>query len=199
MKIFKYASDIEQAVLWRGAFNEEDLQSIDTIGEYAEFTKGVIGPADDESKDLDIRDVNVTWIQPDEDNIWLFKRINEIVAKINYDKFQLDLISFDGIQFSKYKSEESSHYKWHIDSANRLNEEGYVRKLSLIVMLSKQEEYEGGNLLFNFSGNPDMPVEYELERGDMLLFYSHIPHTVTNITAGERKTLVTWVLGPKLK
>ena len=199
MKIFKYVSDIEQAVLWRGAFNEEDLQTIDTIGEYAEFTKGVIGSADEESKDLDIRDVNVTWIQPDEDNIWLFKKINEIVAKINYDKFQLDLINFDGIQFSKYKSEESSHYKWHIDSTNKLIEEGYVRMLSIIVMLSKQEEYEGGNLLFNFSGNPDMPVEYELERGDMLLFYSHIPHTVTNVTAGERKTLVTWVNGPKLK
>jgi len=199
MKIFNYVPDIEQAVLWRGAFTEDDLQSIDTIGEYAEFTKGVIGAENEESQDLNFRDVNITWVHPDEDNIWLFKRINEIVAKINFDKFQLDLDTFDGIQFSKYKSEESSHYNWHVDSAHKLNEAGHVRKLSIIVMLSKQEEYEGGKLLFNLSGNPDMPVEYELERGDMLLFYSHIPHTVTNVTAGERKTLVTWVLGPKLK
>jgi PKHD-type hydroxylase len=198
MKIFNYVPDIEHSVMWRGAFTEEDLQTIDTIGEYAEFTKGVVG-SEDQREDLDYRDVDVTWIRPDEDNIWLFKKINELVAKINFDKFQLDLDLFEGLQLSKYKSEEKGHYDWHTDSSSKLDAGGNVRKLSIILMLSKPEDYEGGKLLFNLSGNQDSYTEMELNRGDILIFYSHIPHKVCDVTAGERRTLVTWVSGPKLR
>ena len=199
MKIFNYVPDIDPSVMWRGAFTEEELQTIDTIGEYAEFTKGVVGQGDVEGReDLDYRDVDVTWVRPDEDNIWLFKKINELVAKINYDKFQLDLELFEGLQLSKYKSEDKGHYDWHTDISAKLDEGGNIRKLSMILMLSKPEDYEGGKLLFNLSGNQDMYTEMELNRGDILIFYSHIPHKVCDVTAGERRTLVTWVRGPKL-
>ena len=36
-------------------------------------------------------------------------------------------------------------------------------------------------------------------KGTMIVFDSRIPHRVTPVTSGQRISLVTWMLGPKLR
>ena len=122
---------------------------------------------------------------------WIFDRLAELVAKVNYDKYQLDLTRFDGFQFSVYNKD--GHYDWHSDLQNMPREDGVFRKLSVSVMLSNPEEYEGGELVLAVDNNPEL----KLKKGTAIFFYSFINHKVNPVTKGKRTALVTWALGPK--
>ncbi len=79
---------------------------------------------------------------------------------------------------------------------NLRNTSGFTRKISFSILLNDPSEFEGGKLLFHISKDP---VEAQLEKkGDMVLFPSFIPHSVTPVTKGVRKALVGWICGPNL-
>lgn len=186
---------MEDLVIWSGGFTEEECDLIIQTGELFEFMKAGIGEGPG-VVDEDTRKTNITWIEPYDEHKWLFEKFNEIVAKVNFDKFQLDLRRFDGFQYSKY--EEGGHYKWHKDLSLMPNH-GLYRKLSIVLMLSDPSEYEGGDLLLCTSGNLENIEHHRLEKGDIAFFYSTTPHKVEPVTKGTRLTLVTWCLGDKLK
>lgn len=193
-KIDKYITNIEQFVIWSGGYTDQECDSIVQLGELAEFQKGSIGLISG-TTDFDIRNTDITWLQPTDESKWLFERMNELVSKINFDKFQLDLDRFDGFQYSKYKT--TGHYDWHTDT-NHEHKHGLFRKLSFSLLLTSPEEYEGGELLFNDKGNQDMAYSIKPKKGDLIAFYSHIPHKVSPVISGTRISLVTWALGNKL-
>jgi PKHD-type hydroxylase len=56
-------------------------------------------------------------------------------------------------------------------------------------MLSNKEEYTGGVLELEGTG------EMQMNRGDIIAFPSFIPHRVTPVTSGIRKTATLWILG----
>lgn len=195
----------ESVVVWEGIFTEEECDNINAIGELGEFMKGRVGeyrPASDENDEEDgmenasIRDTDITWIEPDQDTYWIFDRLAELIAKVNYDKFQLDLTRFDGFQYSVYN--EAGHYNWHVDTQEMPREDGSFRKLSLSLMLSDPDEYEGGELALADGGTLASPKLLKLKKGTVVFFYSFIPHTVLPVKSGKRVSLVTWALGPKL-
>lgn len=186
---------MEPFVIWGGAFTSDECEQIKAVGELCEFTKASVGegaPIHDE----EIRDTDIVWIEPHADNHWIFERMNELVAKINFDKFQLDLDRFDGFQYSKYKVD--GHYDWHTD-VMLAPKNGLFRKLSLTVMLTEPDEYEGGEFMFNLNGDQAKADSAKVKKGDLVCFYSNIPHKVAPVTAGERITLVTWALGSKMR
>ena len=64
-------------------------------------------------------------------------------------------------------------------------------------MITDPLEYDGGILEFiDYHGNT---VVAPREKGSIIVFDSRIPHRVTPITRGRRVSLVTWMMGPKLK
>lgn len=193
-KIDKHITNIEQFVIWSGGYTDEECDSIVQFGELAEFKKGSIGSTSS-TTDLDVRDTDITWIQPTDDAKWIFERMNILAGKINFDKFQLDLDRFDGFQYSKY--EINGHYNWHID-INQEHRHSLFRKLSFSLLLTNPEEYEGGELLLNDKGNQDNAYSIKPKKGDLVVFYSHLPHKVAPVTSGTRLALVTWALGNKL-
>jgi PKHD-type hydroxylase len=71
-----------------------------------------------------------------------------------------------------------------------------VRKLSLVIQLSDEEDYVGGNLELKFGKEP---VILSKKRGTMLLFPYYVLHRVTPVTEGTRYSLVSWVTGPAFK
>ena len=197
-KIDRHVPKMEDVVIWTGGFTKEECDNIVQTGELFEFMKAGIGNNFDEPGiDEEIRKTNITWIEPYEEHKWIFERMNEIVAKVNYDKFQLDFRQFDGFQYSKY--EVGSHYTWHKDISLTPSNNGLYRKLSLVVMLSEPEDYEGGDLLLCTSGNIDNIETHRLTKGDIIFFYSTTPHKVDPVTSGTRLTLVTWCMGEKFK
>ena len=188
---------LESLIIWDGAFSDRDIEEIISVGELLEFergsNKGVIA-VNEGVLNYDIRDTDITWIEPRENTEWLYRRMTEMCAKINDDKFQFDLTHFHPFQYGKYKKD--GHYDWHTDSGPTLNEH---RKLSFVLGLTDPDDYEGGELEINVNGHPDSAEIFKIKKGHLIVFPSYIPHKVRTVTAGERLTLVGWAVGPKFK
>jgi PKHD-type hydroxylase len=183
--------------VWHDAFTKEECDAIIQEAELQEFKKGSIGSAETSRIDSDIRDSDITWVEPTRENDWIHKRIATVAGQINFDKYQLDLDVFDGFQYSKYNVD--GHYDWHTDIIISPNDPSLHRKLSLSLMLTDPKEYEGGELLLAGGGNNSNPVSLKRNKGDLIAFYSFVPHKVAPVTSGERVALVTWALGPKFR
>lgn len=190
-----FISPSEGVVIWQNLFTEEECDNIIAIGELGEFMKGRVGSHGAGENNDDVRDSDITWIEPNDDTTWIFDRLAELVAKVNYDKFQLDLTRFDGFQFSVYNPDQ--HYTWHVDTQALPREDGSFRKLSMSLMLSNPDEYEGGELGIADAGSTEHPKLFKHNKGTVIFFYSFVPHIVQPVTEGKRMALVTWAMGPK--
>ena len=76
---------------------------------------------------------------------------------------------------------------------------GKVRKISVTINLVDGNEYEGGNLRFDYGPhagkNRYKTCEEIRPKGSIIVFPSFLYHQVTPITKGTRYSLVMWVLG----
>lgn len=125
----------------------------------------------------------------------LYEKIYSVVAEINTHHFKYSISYVEPLQYSVYKEEVAGFYNIHCDSHLR-NTSGFIRKISFSILLNDPSEFEGGKLLFHTEKEP---IEAKLEKkGDMVLFPSFIPHSVTPVTKGVRKALVGWICGPNL-
>lgn len=131
----------------------------------------------------------VSWIEPTQDNNWLFQKTGDIVTKANNSLYHLDLFGFtERLQFTLY---ETGHFSdWHLDMGpGRYS----VRKLTFIIQLSDQDDYEGGELeILTFHE----PVSFPKTRGTIIVLPAYVLHRVKPITAGVRMSLVGWIGGP---
>jgi len=152
------------------------------------------------------RDSNIVWLN----DRWIYKEIQPFIHQANrlagWD-FQWDFS--ESCQFTKYKLNQ--HYDWHCDSweapyANTDNPDtfGKIRKLSVTCSLSAPEDYEGGELEFDFRNmDPDKQSVRKCAeikpRGSIVVFPSHVWHRVKPVTKGTRYSLVIWNLGYPFK
>lgn len=72
------------------------------------------------------------------------------------------------------------------------NDMGLERKMNLIVQLSSETEYDGGDLMIGSSS-------CSRKQGTGIFFPSHYIHSVTEITRGNRCSLVGHAWGPRFK
>ncbi len=122
----------------------------------------------------------------------LYNYIIETVLTVNNAHFKYALNYLEPLQYSVYDSAELGYYDIHTDSCLR-NTSGFVRKVSFSILLDDPADFEGGDLLMHATRTP---VKAEMKKGDMFLFPSFIPHSVTPVTKGVRRALVGWVCGP---
>ena len=190
-------SALEPLVCWSGAFTDEEIQTIIDYGDSLEFMQAKVGQDSGETNE-DIRKSNITWIHPDEEISWLFNKMAEMVSRINTDKYQFNLSHIVSFQYTTY--EDGDFYTWHIDAHPENTYGPHHRKLGISVILSDPEtEYTGGEFQIIPDGNFDSVTSTSVKKGDIIAFPSFIPHQVTKVTSGKRKSLVCWVLGPKFK
>lgn len=137
------------------------------------------------NKQSPLRKSNVRFVEY-EPEMWVFKKLAQIVRGINPQTFTFNLNEWfdEGFQFTQYPV--GGYYDWHVDMGAGPSQ---TRKLSITVQLN--EEYEGGQLDF-------FPARFEIpkRRGTVALFPSYMPHRVMPVTEGTRYSLVTWVHGP---
>jgi PKHD-type hydroxylase len=151
-----------------------------------------------------IRKSKVSWFEREEhpalDN--LFNKLNYVIENINDDYYNYDLNGYSGIQYTTYSGDELGHYNYHVDMhlghvVQEVNLKfGDTRKLSLSLILSESDSYEGGKFTIRFDENE---FEMEQKRGRILFFPSFLSHKVHSVTKGVRKSIVAWVEGPKFK
>ena len=195
-------------------FDIEDPKAMNSMSRAIDMIEGQMferkvkfeyGKVGNNTGDVDkkVRSSGVYFVEPNHQIEWVFQTIVELIARVNYDKFAMDIDFLEALQYTSYKAPEKpeetpGHYHWHIDchqNERRVNE----RKLSIVIAVNDPDEYEGGDLLINDSGNQDRPTVVRLRKGEAVVFYSHLGHTVTPVTKGERRSLVGWVLGPKMR
>lgn len=192
-QIYKYSAPLEQFAVWRGAFTQEEIEKINFLEELQQFQHGQVGTDSDGKTVKDIRDSDISWLHLDQNSQWIFDRFSQIIPKVNYDHFMLDVDGFETLQYTRYKLNQ--HYTWHMDYS--FGWQNYVRKISVVMLLSSPEEYEGGEFEICTDGNLDDIKSLKPEAGDIIFFASWMPHRVKPVTSGSRKSVVAWVMGKR--
>ena len=152
------------------------------------------------------RDSNIVWLN----DRWIYKEIQPFIHQANrLANWNFNWDFSESCQFTKYKLNQ--HYDWHCDSwesayANKDNPDtfGKIRKLSVTCSLSAPEDYEGGELEFDFRNmDPDKQSIRKCAeikpRGSIVVFPSFVWHRVKPVTKGTRYSLVIWNLGYPFK
>lgn len=194
---------------WDDAFNAEELEKLVDYCDKFELQKGMtLGmsnkTADDEEVDNqvatpEVRRSDVKFLTMNEQNMWIFERINGVIEILNDRFYNMDLYGYDAMQYTEYNSEEKGHYGFHMDSAiGAANALGGTRKLSMSMFLNDPSEYKGGKFQFN-EGTEKNAIDVPQKKGRMIVFPSFMIHRVTPVTKGVRKSLVVWVMGPKFR
>ena len=136
-------------------------------------------------------------------------KVNEIVwhflRKANKIQFNYDLTFFQAIQFAEYK--DGGFYGWHQD-ASGIDPNNETRKLSLTLVLSDPNKFEGGELQF-YTGDRPMEDMGEItgkqvtndinSQGSVIVFDSRDWHRVRPVLLGVRYSVVCWCVGPNFK
>ena len=148
---------------------------------------------------------------------WIYKEIHPYIHEANRNanwNFEWDWS--ESCQFTKYGV--GQYYGWHTDSwevpydrskqkdenGNYPIDHGKIRKLSVTISLNDPDEYDGGNLEFDFRNQRDWERNKKSKikacteirpRGSIIVFPSFVWHRVAPVTRGTRYSLVIWNLG----
>lgn len=175
---------------WDKAFSPEECRKIIEIGESKILKTATVSKENQKNKE--IRDSEIAWLSPSDDMEWVYRRVTDIVMNLNDQFFKFDLFGIvEGFQFTKYEA-PSGFYGMHIDKTLGSR----IRKLSLTIQLSEPDDYEGGELAFQFSKDQDVMPK---EQGKLIAFPSYVVHEVKPVTKGTRYSLVAWITGKPFK
>ena len=187
--------------VWRSeVFSREELGVIlENYSDNGLYPAGVI-QADSQSDVIaidDIRSSDINMHYMNEDNKWIFDRLDQVITWANENFYRFDLTGYSVFQFGVYDADKGGHYGLHMDTyigANSLKN-GQQRKLSLSILLN--DDFEGGEFVITTGGNKEEAIK--LDPGMAVIFPSFIVHGVKKVTKGVRKSLVVWVQGPPFK
>lgn len=137
------------------------------------------------------RQADARKVVPTPGTAWLFDLLSDVAGEA-MDRFGLELTEITRApQYVEYRP-GWGHFAWHNDYSHE--HANVPRKVTVIVQLSRPEEYEGGRLQV-FGVDVD---ELPRERGTVLVFPSFLYHRVTEVTQGVRRALVAWIAGPRI-
>ena len=190
-----WAFEVDQVqnwAYWDNLFSKEECQKIIEIGESSILQPGKVGDGNELNTNKQIRESEISWLFPSDETEFMFRKVTDAVMGLNRQFFNFDLFGLaEGFQFTKYNA-PSGFYGSHIDK--RLN--SAVRKLSVTIQLSSDEDYEGGQLALQFGKDPEL---MDTAQGKLIAFPSYVLHEVKPVTKGTRYSLVAWATGKPFK
>ena len=179
--------DLLQYYWFESAFSPEQCQEIINIGKtYPQEGGHTFSGAGGETSS--IRSSTIRWIDYQDPRVeWFISRLGHMATEANRQLYKLDLYGFtEKLQFTEYEG-QGSHYDWHPDIGPNMTK----RKLSIVVQLSDEKDYEGGELVIN-TGHLMAPSK---KQGTVVLFPSFLMHKVEPLRSGNRYSLVSWISG----
>ena len=187
---------------WDGLFSNEELDKMVAYFATQGTERGTTVKADGQGPEEEVRRSNVKFHSPNADTQWIFDKMNWVINEINNRFYGFDLNGYESFQYGEYDVSDAGKYDWHMDMimGNKRGDNMIeTRKLSLSMLLNEPGvDFEGGDFQFNQSSEakPETP---EMKRGRIIAFPSYMLHRVKEVTKGNRKSLVIWVMGPKFK
>lgn len=179
---------------WEGALSPETCQGIID----AHFVKKnvidavIVNNTASQVLDQDYRKTQIVWVKP---GAFVFEVLFKYIQSANHlGEWNFDITGMEDAQIGKYT--DGGHYQWHADMDPPCSQ-GFQRKLSCSIQLTNENDYEGGDLIFQESnGN-----EYTAPRkqGSIVVFPAYLRHKVTPVTSGTRFSAVGWMRGPAFR
>jgi len=174
-------------------FTPKQCQMVINAGRSEPKQNGSVGGRQGKSEiDTKTRTSHISWI-PFTKTPEMYKDIEKVMKTTNGNHF-----GFDGMQITEMAQyteyPEGGFYDWHIDSDTHFAHEPSVRKISMTLLLSPDNEFEGGDLEIMKEGQAA-----KLKQGHAIFFASFIRHRVTPVIRGNRKSLVMWFGGTPFK
>jgi PKHD-type hydroxylase len=184
-------------VVWEGAFGADELDAIERFSDGLRHQDAALSGNSRAGYNQNIRITKVAWVERNALTSGFYARMEQIVLGLNRQFFQYDLTGLAPIQYAIYNASEQGHFDWHVDYGREKGHEQHEpRKLSLSLQISDPSGYEGGELQARVRSKIEIAPK---TRGALIAFPSYVLHRVTPVTAGVRKSLVVWVLGPEYR
>ena len=183
---------IERWAYMENLFSPSECDAIIQYGKSAPLKQGGVDGEQLQDNITNYRNSNVRFIGPTNEIVWVYQKFTNAVNELNSKYFKFDLSAFnEGLQFTEYVA-PNGKYDYHVDKTYKK----IVRKLSLVLLLSDENSYIGGD--FEIIDGAD-PEKLPKKRGTLLAFPSWTMHRVTPITEGTRYSLVGWVGGKQFR
>jgi len=191
----RIAFNTEWCAYWESFLTNAELNFL--IHHHAWSNKDIaqIGGAKSPSENLDYRRTNVAWFDFRSEHEIIWNKIKDVIATVNNQFFHANLSGiYEPMQLTEYSASDKGYYDWHTDGG--IEDKVVPRKISMVLMLSDESEYEGGYLQIKTSRDNET---LEMKKGRAWFFPSYVLHRVTPITKGLRKTAVVWAGGEHWK
>ena len=142
--------------------------------------------------DPEKRITTISWI-PFKDMPEMYRDIEKTMLQANNNHFGFEGMRLTEVaQFTHYL--EGGFYDWHMDTDVSFAHEPPVRKISMTLLLSPENQFEGGDLEISGPGK-----SAKLKQGYAAIFASFLTHRVKPVTRGVRQSLVMWFGGTPFK
>lgn len=177
-----------------------DQSTIDEIKQYCDLQGTRPCTLGHRTQNTDVRQCDTKFHYINDESDWIFDVLEYVGNTVNNRYYQFDLIGFDRFQYTVY-NQPGAHYTYHSDMAFgpvTVDELKTPRKLSFSLILSDNDEYQGGDFEI-VTNDVKTPITVPQQKGRVIAFPSYVTHRVTPLISGDRKSIVVWLLGPRFK
>lgn len=128
-----------------------------------------------------------TWIEPSPETYWLFHKVGALFTYAA-DHFGFEVTGLmEPFLYSVYEEDQS--FNWRADLGSGSSS---TRKVSMILQLSANDEFIGGEMQFvNAPSHKGM--------GSATFYPSYLAHRLTPVILGVHRSLVAWGCGPTFR
>jgi PKHD-type hydroxylase len=182
----------QEVLVVENLFSKEELVKIISVCNTLPKLQGKVGEMEGNNV-AELRKSNINFLNGEEFK-WIYDKLCIAINHVNSTNFNKILYGIEPIQYSEYDSGYSGFYGIHVD-VNPDTQLALRRSLSFSMQLSEIDTYTGGDLKIYYK---DKNVIANKNMGYITFFDSSYPHEVTPVISGIRKSLVGWVLGPRV-
>jgi PKHD-type hydroxylase len=184
---------VNPVVCVENLFTIEEIEKIVNQLATVKIIPAFIGNSFDYDETHKIRKSNISFIEDDSFN-WVYDKLVTAVKYVNETNYNKVLYGIEPLQYTEYDSSYQGFYGIHKDENESEVNIGLLRKLSFTMQLSDPKDYTGGDLVIHSNDR----INGTKKLGDITFFDSMTPHEVLPVESGFRKSLVGWVVGPRV-
>ena len=128
------------------------------------------------------------WVPKSDGFKWLYNYVAAVVDEVNNEHYRFDITDMQQLQVLRYRP--GQWFKWHFDA---IETEGDIRKMTMVINLSKPGDYKLGGLQVDGNWHNWEQSKYQ---GAASFFPSWMKHRAKAPIWGTRWVLVAWINGP---
>lgn len=170
-------------------FSKDECKEIVEMGTSLNFDYQRFGTGQ-----LDFKKFNAkrSYLLPNSKTEKIYEKLRNIIIETNNELWNFNLYDFgEPIKFMEYNEYMNGHAALHCDISHQGVSK--YRKLTIIVQLTDNNDYEGGDLILQHYEKPYIMPNIQ---GTIIIFPSFLLHEVKPVTKGIRNSLVAFAYGP---